>query len=381
MTGQDLNVVRGLLLSGCPKNKLKALTQIEQATDLQLADVLADEIMVELVCLNSPEASEVLVMAGRLAMTCPAAWSRFRNAMIDPRFLTCQKIDIMILTNVLNRERVYTKSFTLQKLGLSNYAYSSSAAIAKLVENADNELMDLSGLKFLSPKSAEALQGFEANIRLDGITEVSSETAGFLAKHSRGELSLTGLESATDEVLLQLSDHSKLKIDSVLRKRMKKLKTDSKEKKEGERRTGVCNLSKSQGNSIRKLLRSKDSANVTVAVGMVQDLEATEDDLIDIFTPTLLSLLVNTWDVQIWNALSPVFAINERIRNEVCQLTCKRILKEHPAQVKFMKSLETGITELAYPFIIESGIFDAPLKTSSGYLEAARKALDARFSG
>lgn len=356
MASVDLDSIRDLLLSDCSEDKLKALSEIEKSSDLQVADVFADEILVELVCLNGPGAVAVLVEAGRMAMTCERTWSRFQNAMIEPGFLTCQKIETMIVTNDINRQRVYTKTFTLQKLALGNYTYASCAAIAKLVQNAGNELIDLSGLQFISVRSAEALNMSQANIRLHGITELSSETARVLAMHSRGDLSLMGLESASDEVLLQLSGQPNLKIPSLLRKRMKKLATDSRAKVEQGRRTGVRNLSKSQGTSIRKLLRTKDPTNVALAIELAHASAATNDDVLDIFTLSLISLLVDTWDVQVWNSLAPAFALNEHVRLDFFQLARTRI---HNSDHEFFNLLQSELTEFAYPFFAsEFCVFD-----------------------
>ena len=47
MASVDLDSIRDLLLSDCSEDKLKALSEIEKSSDLQAADVFANEILVE----------------------------------------------------------------------------------------------------------------------------------------------------------------------------------------------------------------------------------------------------------------------------------------------------------------------------------------------
>ena len=137
---------------------------------------------------------------------------------------------------------------------------------------------------------------------------------------------------------------------------MKKLATDSRAKVEQGRRTGVRNLSKSQGTSIRKLLRTKDPTNVALAIELAHASAATNDDVLDIFTLSLISLLVDTWDVQVWNSLAPAFALNEHVRLDFFQLARTRI---HNSDHEFFNLLQSELTEFAYPFFAsEFCVFD-----------------------
>jgi|GEM_PF-964205 len=99
-------------------------------------------------------------------------------------------------------------------------------------------------------------------------------------------------------------------------------------------------LTADQQKKIRKLLKSKDAKNIKLAVGLLEKYGATADDVSDVFSTSIISLLVNTWDVDVWNVLAPLLTENPCTKQEFTNLVGQRILKKSkPFVTSFSVSL------------------------------------------
>jgi hypothetical protein len=96
--------------------------------------------------------------------------------------------------------------------------------------------------------------------------------------------------------------------------------SNSKQQARKSSRTGTSVLTKTQKTKIRKLLRSKSAENVEVAVELIDISEATKDDISDVLSASVLSLLINTWDVGIWNSLAPLLNSYPNAKREFTEL-------------------------------------------------------------
>ena len=84
-----------------------------------------------------------------------------------------------------------------------------------------------------------------------------------------------------------------------------KTKTTSKKSKStrGQSSDASGGLTNAQRVKIRKLVRSKDVANIQTSIHLLEDAEASSEDWSDVFSDRMISLLINTWDVDIWHAI------------------------------------------------------------------------------
>jgi hypothetical protein len=89
LTEEDREKIQRLLESGTLENVTLALSLIEEtAGQDDIADIFTMNVIVELICLNSPESLEVMIMAGQFIRRCPETWKRFSEAVVDPTLLT-----------------------------------------------------------------------------------------------------------------------------------------------------------------------------------------------------------------------------------------------------------------------------------------------------
>ncbi len=384
LTPEDREKITRLLTSGSLENQKLAFLLIEQtAGTSNLIQIFSNELIVELICLSSSTCPEAMILAGNLALQCPDTWKRFQRAMVNPRYLTCQKVGTMIATNDLNGSRIPTKSFRLEKLGLDGYTLASSAAITKIVKHSfDDDRLDLSGLKFLSESAAKSLSKFRGNIRLDGLKALSQEAAEHLCRH-RANLHLDGLTQATMPVLDYLCKHPKLKTNAKLRKKIKKYVADERAKARINSKSGLSKLTKQQAIKIRKLLRAKTPDKTELAVQLIQNVGATTDDIAGVFSTTMISLLVNTWNVKVWNALAPLLKEQAAVRDEFLDLAYKRFCQGEADEKAFLRSLALELSEELYPIILESNILEA--NPSDWFMreefETTVKALRTKYKG
>jgi len=88
-----------------------------------------------------------------------------------------------------------------------------------------------------------------------------------------------------------------------------KTKTTSKKSKStrGQTTDASGGLTNDQRVKIRKLVRSKDVANIQTSIHLLEAAEASSEDWSDVFSDRMISLLVNTWDVDIWHVICEGF--------------------------------------------------------------------------
>ena len=96
-------------------------------------------------------------------------------------------------------------------------------------------------------------------------------------------------------------------------------------------------LTGEQLRKVRKLVKSKDTANVTVAIQLLQSTEATGEDWSEVFAPKIISLLINTWDIDLWNSMAPILHRSTKSRREFAELVKTRIAKKIPDVALFRK--------------------------------------------
>ena len=121
---------------------------------------------------------------------------------------------------------------------------------------------------------------------------------------------------------------------------------------------------------MRKLLRSKSAENVKVAVQLIDISEATKDDISDVLSASVLSQLVNTWDIGIWNSLAPLLNSYSHAKREFTELAENRLHQKLDSSYKqqteakeflngFYKDLTrpTALLELKFMDFIPSTLY------------------------
>lgn len=98
-------------------------------------------------------------------------------------------------------------------------------------------------------------------------------------------------------------------------------------------------MKKDQLKKIRSLVRTKKCANVTLASQLLITAEASADNWREVFTGSVISLLVNTWDAELWNTVATVLTNCQSAYAEFSELAEKRFQK-----MGFYKKRELVIT-------------------------------------
>jgi len=360
LTKEDRVKVVRLLESGTPENQNLAFSLIEQTAGQEdIAEIFTMNVIVELICLKGPESLEAMVRAGHLIHEkCPKTWKVFSEAVVDPDLLTSQKV----------------QAESLQYYYLDSYRAISSGGADQLVEDA-YQCISLGGLTFLSDVVAKSLSQFSGELRLDGLTELTDAAAESISKHKGGNLHLGGLTKLSDAAAESLGKHhgecleldgltilsdaaaesfskhqgklsldclqhlseaataslskhpGELKTNAKIKEQIKKHASSERKKARKSARTGETALTKKQATKIRKLLRTKTADNVLLAVQLINDSEVTKDDISDVFSASMISLFVNTWDVDVWNALAPLLLEHQVQRQEFTDLVRQRFRK------------------------------------------------------
>ena len=335
LTAQDREKITRLLTSGSLDNQQLALSLVEEtagATDI--SKLFPVNVLVELACVNDPEEFELMIRTGYYLLDCPATWERFSKIVIDPRFLTLQKCSHL----------------DLETYALTNVQALSARGAGWIVEHSGVDLdLDLDSLPDLPNAVAESLGKHQGNLSLNGITSLSDTAAEILGKH-QGNLSLNGITKLSDAAaealskhlgklfLLSLQDLSENAIDSLaqpagkietnaaIRARIR-TQSSSKRKKNRESIQGDQTiLTKSQRTKVRKLLRSKNADQASMAVQMIENSGATPHDILDIFSTSILSLLVNSWNIDLWAALTPLLQKQPLLSQEFSDLVRQRFM-------------------------------------------------------
>lgn len=111
-------------------------------------------------------------------------------------------------------------------------------------------------------------------------------------------------------------------------------------------------LTADQQKKVRKLLRSKNGGDVKLAISLLESTEATTDDWNDVFRTTVLSQLVNTWDVDVWNAAAAGFQNRDSLFTEFRDLAARRSFKlSWEKQTAFIEALLPRCETYLFPVI------------------------------
>ena len=223
LTEEDRGKILRLLESGTHENINLALILIEQTAGLEdLADLFTINVIIELICLASPESLSAMVRAGHLILRCPTAWGRFNEAVADPNVLTFQRYEGFYSIIEFVNSRYPSKHLGINDFDLSRFTAISIGAANQLVEDSDHrQRLNLEGLTFLSGAVAKILSQFDGELRLDGLKELTDTAAESLGQHE-GKLSLQGLVRLSDSSTESLSKHGELKTNGKISTQIKK---------------------------------------------------------------------------------------------------------------------------------------------------------------
>jgi len=324
LTEEDREKIVRLLESGTLENVTLALSLIEEtAGQDDISRFFTKEVVLELICLG-----DSLFQATSIMMKCPITWKVFVEVLADPFIMTSRdyrsrKIDLCefatfssaALADVLNEE------YHIDLSGLT----SLSTVTAEHLSKHEGDLF-LSGLKELSDAAAASLSEHAGELSLNGLTRLSDAAAKSLSKH-KGSLSLNGLNGLSDTAAVQLASHDSLYTSQKIKRQIKKAVSASNQQARKSAKTGKTALTKKQAVKLRKLFRSKSADNVMIAVKLIDASEATNDDISDVLSSSVLNLLVNTWDATIWNSLAPLLNSYPNAKREFAELARKRIIK------------------------------------------------------
>jgi hypothetical protein len=356
LTEEDREKIQRLLESGTPGNIVLALGLIEEtAAQVDIAAIFTKDVIVALICLEDPL---VIVRAGSLISKCSKTWKTFADTLANPLVMTSR--DYWIRTVELSEVTAFSQGalaelvndeFDIDLAGLTTLSVAAAKLLGKhhgpLKINGLTKLSDdcaknlskhvgglnLNGLTELSDASARYLGKHEGTLDLNSLTELSEASAKHLSNHI-GELWLNGLTELSEAAALQLAAHKELQTNGEISREIKKAVSNKKKQARKSKRTGKSKLTKTQKSKIRKLLRSKSAENTEVAVQLIDISEATKDDISDVLSASVLSLLINTWDVAIWNSLAPLLNTYSNAKREFTELSEKRLHQKFESSYK-----------------------------------------------
>jgi hypothetical protein len=111
-------------------------------------------------------------------------------------------------------------------------------------------------------------------------------------------------------------------------------------------------LTADQQKKVRKLLKSKDAGNVKLAIGLLESTDATKEDWNDVFSTTVLSQLVNTWDPAMWNVVAAAFQVHNSLLTAFGDVAGERFGKlSGNKQVSFLEVLLPSLQPQMSPTI------------------------------
>jgi hypothetical protein len=103
---------------------------------------------------------------------------------------------------------------------------------------------------------------------------------------------------------------------------MPKKKTDSTSEE-----TPSSRLSSQEQAKLRRLLKAEDAAAIVTVFTMLETLQATKEDFHDIFSPTVIGQLVNSWDIEVWNTVSTALKPHKSLWKAFCDRAVERYSK------------------------------------------------------
>ena len=187
---------------------------------------------------------------------------------------------------------------------------------------AEHSTLGFWGYTQLDDAAAEILSKHEGCLYLHDLTELSVAAAESLSK-LEGMLHLNGLEDLSDDIALRLSQ-AKLSASPEIKRQIKKAVSTRNQQARDAARTGKTVLTKQQAIKLRKMLRNKTADNILLAVQLINSAEATNDDINDVFSSSVISLLVNTRDWTVWHAIAPVLRSCPNLMQEFSDLIKRR---------------------------------------------------------
>ena len=359
LTEEDRVKIGRLLESGTPENQNLAFSLIEETAGQEdVADIFTMNVIIELICLKGAESLEAMVRAGHLIhKKCPETWRVFSEAVVDPELLTSQRCQALVSTIDFVNNRYPSKYLGMDDVSLREFTAISSTA-AKILGQFSSDLR-LSGLRELTDAVAEILSKHEGALFLDGLTSLSDAAAESLSKHE-GKLSLYCVQHLSEAAIASLSKYpGELTTHAKIKGQIKRHVSAEKKQARKAARTGKSALTKEQTVKIRKLLRSKTADNVLTAVELVDASEATKDDISDVLSSSVVSLLVNTWDVTVWNSLAPLLHSCSSVEREFTELASKRLRQRRDGSYKQKQEAEAFV-EVFYRDVTEPLVSLAP---------------------
>ena len=339
LTEEDRDKIQRLLESGTLENVTLALSLIEETSGQKdIAEIFTMNVIVALICLEDPL---VIVRAGSLILKCAKTWKTFADTLANPLVMTSR--DYRIRTVDLSKVTAFSQG-ALAELVNDDYFIdldgltTLSDAAAKLLGKHRKPLY-LNGLTQLSDASAKSLGKHDGSLFLGGLTELSDASAESLSKHE-APLHLSGLTKLSEGGALQLASHNSLETNAKIKRKIKNAVSSARKQTRESSQTGRCVLTKQQATKIRKLLRTKSPEQAQMAVQLLETSGSTLDDVSEVFSTSILGLIVNTWDVDVWNVLTPLILENPLPRREFIDLVRQRFLtKSGPSIMSFAESI------------------------------------------
>jgi|GEM_PF-4731735 len=300
LTEEEREKIQRLLESGTLENVNLALSLLEETVSQKdIAKIFTTKLIIKLIFL---EDIMVTVRAGSIIKKCSATWNTFADTLASPFVMTL-------------------RDYQIQSIDYSEVIAFSPSVLAELVREEYD--INLAGLTSLSDEDADQLASHGGVLSLSGLTSLSDAAAESLSRHS-GELHLSGLSVLSDAAAIYLDSHGNLLTNSKISRQIRKAVSTCYQQARNAEKTGKTALTKKQATKLRKLLRSKDADNVLLTVKLLDSSEATADDISDVFSTTVISLLVNTKDWVIWNAIAPVLNTCPQLILEFTKLIEKR---------------------------------------------------------
>tara|TARA_B110000263_G_scaffold249269_1_gene266377 strand:- start:295 stop:2589 length:2295 start_codon:yes stop_codon:yes gene_type:complete len=365
LTEEEREKIQRLLESGTLENIDLALSLIEETSNTDdISKLFTQEIILELICLEDPR---VMVRAGSIIMKCSKTWKGFADTLADPLVMTSkvyqsQMLDWNFITSIspAAATELVADEWDISLNGLTNLSAAVAQCLGKtggnlnfgglttLSDKAAKNLrtcgsLSLPVLTTLSDKAAENLSKQKGTLYLNALKSLTSEK-GHLALVKKlcrqEEVHLNGLTSLTDENAVLLAAHDKVKVSAKIKSQIKKAASKKRQAARKIASTGKASLTNTQATKIRKLLRSKDADNIVLAGQILDSCDVTPPDVVGVLSSTVISLLINTWDVAVWNSLAPIFIPHEIPRQEFTEMASKRFQKiSEDNQKEFVLSL------------------------------------------
>lgn len=217
---------------------------------------------------------------------------------------------------ILTNEALAEKLFGLYGFFDGEELLEISDKVAKVL-SAYRRPLYLINLRELSDVAAKHLSFHECGgsindckVTLSGLESLSNTAAKYLSKYKpdddsfagRGfDVSLDGIKKISDEALTHLLEsEARFSFGDALKKRISRRRKELAKRNKSVAETALSTANKKK---IMKLLKTKKAENVRLAINLLQSI-GTEEDGRAIFSSAFISLMINTWDVAVWNEIA-----------------------------------------------------------------------------